>query len=94
MKIVVIYYLCCLKIILACKKGFQHWVGHCLTLRDDTKQPVTITEGTNILIAGDWELFRASIARIEDNSYLQNISAIPLWDGKASERILRVLGAG
>lgn len=63
----------------------------CLTLRDTTERPVTITDGTNTLISGDWELFRSSIARIEDNSYLKNISGIPLWDGKAGERILRIL---
>jgi len=66
----------------------------CLTLRSTTERPVTITEGTNTLIAGDWELFRRSIARIEDNRYLQNISGIPLWDGRAGVRILRVLEVG
>lgn len=63
----------------------------CLTLRDTTERPVTITDGTNTLISGGWELFRSSIARIEDNSYLKNISSIPLWYGKAGERILRIL---
>ncbi len=66
----------------------------CLTLRDTTERPVTITEGTNTLISGDWELFRRSISQIKENRYLQNISAIPLWDGKAGERILRILEAG
>ncbi len=63
----------------------------CLTLRDTTERPITITEGTNTLISGDWDLFRTAIARINDNCYLQEGSAIPLWDGKAGERILRIL---
>lgn len=64
----------------------------CLTLRDTTERPVTITEGTNTLIAGDWTLFRSSIARINGADYWQDYTAIPLWDGKAGERILRILG--
>ena len=65
----------------------------CLTLRDTTERPITITEGTNTLIAGDWTLFRRSMMCIEDNSYLRNVSGISLWDGKAGERILRILKA-
>ena len=65
----------------------------CLTLRDTTERPVTITEGTNTLIAGDWELFRSSIISVKENSYLKNGSVIPLWDGKAGERILCALEA-
>lgn len=63
----------------------------CLTLRDSTERPITITEGTNTLIAGDWEKFRKCIALIKDDRYRQGVSGIPLWDGKAGERILRVL---
>ncbi len=66
----------------------------CLTLRDTTERPITIAEGTNTLVAGNWELFRRSIAQIKDNRYVQGVSGIPLWDGKAGERILRILGAG
>ncbi len=65
----------------------------CLTLRDSTERPVTIKEGSNTLIAEDWELFRTSIAQIEEGRYMKNDSGIPLWDGKACGRILRELGA-
>lgn len=63
----------------------------CLMLRYNTERPITITEGTNTLIAGDWELFRKSIASIENNCYLKNVFGIPLRDGKAGVRILRIL---
>jgi UDP-N-acetylglucosamine 2-epimerase (non-hydrolysing) len=61
----------------------------CLTLRDNTERPVTITEGTNQLVGTEtdrivegWELIKAPPAE----------SRRPrLWDGEASRRIVDVL---
>ena len=62
----------------------------CLTLRDTTERPVTITHGTNRLIGSD-------PSRILDEA-LQTLAqpprrngAPPFWDGHAAERIIEVL---
>lgn len=63
----------------------------CLTLRGNTERPITIDEGTNVLIANDWNLFRGTIIEIIDGSFLNTEPQIPLWDGLAANRILEVL---
>ncbi len=63
----------------------------CLTLRPNTERPVTITEGTNRLIGSDPERVLAAL----DEELAAGREAAPripaLWDGKAAERIVRVL---
>jgi UDP-N-acetylglucosamine 2-epimerase (non-hydrolysing) len=58
----------------------------CLTLRDTTERPITITTGTNILIGGDMELLKVELAKILAGEGKQG-QRPPLWDGHASERI-------
>jgi UDP-N-acetylglucosamine 2-epimerase (non-hydrolysing) len=61
----------------------------CVTLRDNTERPVTLSEGSNRLAGVDpqaiIEVTRAS--RAEPPSTLRP----RFWDGKAAERITRVL---
>jgi UDP-N-acetylglucosamine 2-epimerase (non-hydrolysing) len=64
----------------------------CLTLRDSTERPVTVTHGTNRIIGSD-------PARILDES-LKTLrhpprpnGAPPYWDGHAAERIIEILDA-
>jgi len=62
----------------------------CLTLRDTTERPVTVTHGTNRIIGSDPN-------RILDESLktlgqpLGPNTAPPLWDGRAAERIVDIL---
>jgi UDP-N-acetylglucosamine 2-epimerase (non-hydrolysing) len=64
----------------------------CLTLRPNTERPVTVDEGTNTLLPFDLEKVRALVAQIENGTYKKG--RIPdFWDGKATERILKVLSA-
>lgn len=56
----------------------------CLTLRGNTERPITVTHGTNRLIKAH-EL-NAAILEVIQSKTLRK-STIPLWDGKASERI-------
>ena len=62
----------------------------CLTLRNNTERPITIKEGTNILVGNNPD----KIIKVT-HDVLKNgipIKKIPrYWDGKASERILKVL---
>jgi len=65
----------------------------CLTLRDSSERPVTITHGTNTVIGGDWQLFRDRVTEIRSNARSDHeCRPIPLWDGHAAERILAICG--
>ncbi len=62
----------------------------CLTLRPNTERPVTITEGTNVLIGDDWSRVPEEVESIMEGTFKQG--AIPsLWDGEATYRVLEVL---
>lgn len=62
----------------------------CLTLRDNTERPVTVTLGTNTLVPFDVEKIKNEIDKIEAGTYKKG-SIPPLWDGKSTERIMQVL---
>jgi UDP-N-acetylglucosamine 2-epimerase (non-hydrolysing) len=61
----------------------------CLTLRDSTERPVTVTEGTNVLVGRDPERVLAEGRRVLSDGVERRRPA--LWDGKAAERIADVL---
>lgn len=62
----------------------------CLTLRENTERPVTITQGTNELVGSQAERIVAGVQRIMNGK--AGISRHPeLWDGHAAERIVNVL---
>ena len=63
----------------------------CLTMRENTERPVTVTLGTNILVGRDIGQMKAEASRIlAGNAKKGRIP--PLWDGKAAERIADALG--
>jgi len=58
----------------------------CLTARENTERPVTITKGTNRLVGTNPdEIYRVASAVLEGD--VKHGIPIPLWDGKAGERI-------
>jgi UDP-N-acetylglucosamine 2-epimerase (non-hydrolysing) len=62
----------------------------CLTLRDTTERPETITIGTNELIGTDHTKLGAWIKLIDQGKW--KIGAIPeKWDGRSAERIVAQL---
>lgn len=62
----------------------------CLTVRENTERPVTVTVGTNQLIGQDMEqLCQATQAILQGNPKQGEIPA--LWDGKAGQRIATLL---
>jgi UDP-N-acetylglucosamine 2-epimerase (non-hydrolysing) len=65
----------------------------CLTLRDSTERPITLTEGTNRLVGRDPE--RIVMAAREVMAIPPPRSGKPaLWDGQAGQRIAAALVAG
>lgn len=62
----------------------------CLTLRPSTERPVTVSEGTNIIVGTDLHAIQHNVEEILAGR--AKIGAIPeLWDGCASERLAKVL---
>jgi UDP-N-acetylglucosamine 2-epimerase (non-hydrolysing) len=62
----------------------------CLTLRENTERPLTISQGTNLLVGTD----PAKIVAAARNSLSGNGKAgriPPLWDGQAAPRIVEIL---
>ncbi len=58
----------------------------CLTLRENTERPITITQGTNQLIGNDFDKLRYELNEIIQGRGKKGF--IPdLWDGKTAERI-------
>ena len=64
----------------------------CLTLRDTTERPITITEGTNVLAGREPSRIVAEARRVLRDGVSPRRPA--LWDGAAGERIAEVLVSG
>jgi len=64
----------------------------CLTLRENTERPITVTMGTNILVGRDAARLQAEISRILKGEGKRG-TVPPLWDGHAAERIAAIIGA-
>ncbi len=68
----------------------------CLTLREQTERPVTVTEGTNRMVA--WPLTERGIVEGYEDAAARGRVAVGSrcpegWDGKASQRIVAALEA-
>ena len=62
----------------------------CITLRDNTERPETITIGTNELIGTNPEAIKPTLEKLFAGKWKEG--GIPeLWDGKAAERIVEKL---
>ncbi len=59
----------------------------CLTLRENTERPITITQGTNVLVGSDPARILAAATRAL-GSERATYPVPDLWDGRASERVV------
>ena len=62
----------------------------CLTVRENTERPVTVTIGTNLLVGQDMARLHLETQRILKGQGKQG-AIPPLGDGKAGERIAQIL---
>ena len=67
----------------------------CLTVRENTERPITITMGTNQLVGRDLKKLRSAAKEILQRSGQTNAkldtARVPLWDGHAAERIAQII---
>lgn len=63
----------------------------CLTFRDSTERPITVTEGTNVLLGTDASAVPAAVDAALNGR--QGARIPEYWDGHASERIVAILAS-
>ena len=62
----------------------------CLTLRDNTERPETVSLGTNVLVGTNPKSLKTHLDVLFKDQWKKG-QTIPLWDGKAAERIVNVI---
>jgi UDP-N-acetylglucosamine 2-epimerase (non-hydrolysing) len=62
----------------------------CLTLRNNTERPVTVTLGTNVIVGQERDKLSLELSKILAGNAKKG-TIPPLWDGHAGERIADVL---
>ena len=82
------------KLVLTDSGGIQEETTYlgisCITMRENTERPITVEVGTNVLVGTDTELIIEEAQKVLDGKG-KNGDIPPLWDGKAAERIIRIL---
>lgn len=64
----------------------------CLTLRDNTERPITINQGTNILVGTDPRKIQSEVRSVLKDGMKK--TRIPrYWDGRAAKRVVKILAA-
>lgn len=64
----------------------------CLTLRPNTERPITVDEGTSVLVGSDADKLKEYLQQVMSGTYKKG-KCPELWDGKAAERIASILAA-
>jgi UDP-N-acetylglucosamine 2-epimerase (non-hydrolysing) len=62
----------------------------CLTLRENTERPITVSQGTSTLVGASTELITKTAQSILDGKYKQG-QPIGLWDGKTAPRVISAI---
>jgi len=64
----------------------------CITLRENTERPVTITEGTNVIVGSDGKKIIKESYKVLEGNYKRG-NTPKLWDGKAAKRIVDIISS-
>lgn len=62
----------------------------CLTLRENTERPITVSMGTNVLVGHDPRILRRELAKVSAGQAKEG-TIPPLWDGRAASRIAEII---
>jgi len=65
----------------------------CLTLRNNTERPATVEHGTNQVVGVDPDRITSAATDVLNGRFRKG-QCPPMWDGKAAERIVKVLVEG
>jgi UDP-N-acetylglucosamine 2-epimerase (non-hydrolysing) len=63
----------------------------CLTFRDNTERPITVTEGTNQIVGTDPARVAAAVDEVLSSDGIMERRVPELWDGRTADRIVSVL---
>lgn len=63
----------------------------CLTLRHNTERPITLEQGTNVLVGTDPEKIKHAALDVLSSNDVTKREPIRLWDGNSARRICEVL---
>ena len=82
------------KVVLTDSGGMQEETSYlkvpCLTLRENTERPITLSKGTSRLVGNDPKRIGAALHDVLAGNWPQG-EDIPLWDGHAGERIAEII---
>ena len=62
----------------------------CITLREETERPETVSLGTNLLVGNEASKIRDAISQLKRGNWKKG-SIPPKWDGQTAQRIIRIL---
>ena len=62
----------------------------CITLRQNTERPATVTLGTNTLVGSDLDAAGRLVSDVLDGRYKMGVD-VPGWDGHAARRVVEAL---
>ena len=63
----------------------------CVTLRNETERPITIKQGTNRIAGIDRKSIMDAVLSIDSKNYIKQKDLPPMWDGRASFRIVKTI---
>ena len=63
----------------------------CMTLRENTERPITITDGTNRLVRVTAEDILKNYCEIRNGNKNRGYKIPKFWDGRAAQKIVKIL---